>query len=97
MPRERSSGERQHRGRITKAGSPRVRWLLVEAAWRILRYPGAAGPTLQAWAKRIATRRGTKIAVVALARRLAGVLYVMWRDGTDYSAAHVRTREVRMT
>lgn len=96
VPSERSSGERQHRGRITKAGSPRVRWLLVEAAWRILRYPSAEGTTLQSWAKRIAVRRGTKIAVVALARRLAGVLYVMWRDGTDYSAARVRTREVTM-
>jgi transposase len=94
VPSERSSGERQHRGRITKAGSPRVRWLLVEAAWRTLRAPGPDGATLHAWARRVAARRGTKVAVVALARRLAGVLYVMWRDGADYCAARVRTREV---
>ena len=94
VPSERSSGERQHRGRITKAGSPRVRWLRVEAAWRILRArtPGAA--PLQAWAARVALRRGKRVAVVALARRLAGTLYVMWRDGADYCAARVRTREV---
>ncbi len=38
VPRELSSGERQCRGRITKAGNGRARWLLVEAAWSILRY-----------------------------------------------------------
>ncbi len=43
-PSEWSSGERQHRGRITKAGNPRVRALLVEAGWRVLhsRQPAAA-------------------------------------------------------
>lgn len=40
VPSEQSSGERQHRGRITKQGNTRMRWLLVEAAWRILRSPG---------------------------------------------------------
>jgi uroporphyrinogen-III synthase len=96
VPSEWSSGERQHRGHITKAGSPRVRWLLVEAAWRILRSrdPQAAG--LRAWAERIAARRGQRIAVVALARRLAGILYAMWRDGRPYDAARTggQRREV---
>jgi transposase len=84
VPSERSSGERQRRGRITKAGNTRLRWLLVEAAWRVLRSPRADAAPLRAWAERIALRRGNRIAVVALARRLAGVLYAMWRDGTSY-------------
>lgn len=29
-------------------------------------------------------RRGKRIATVALARRLAGILYAMWRDERDY-------------
>ena len=37
VPREWSSGESQRRGRITKAGNTRVRWLLVQAAVSILR------------------------------------------------------------
>jgi transposase len=43
-PREYSSGERQQRGRISKTGSPRMRALLVEAGWRVLRSrdPGLA-------------------------------------------------------
>ncbi len=32
-------------------------------------------------------RRGRSIAAVALARRLAGILYAMWRDGQDYRAS----------
>jgi hypothetical protein len=39
VPSERSSGERQRRGRITKAGNTRMPWLLVEAAWRVLHSP----------------------------------------------------------
>jgi len=85
-PREYSSGEQQHRGRISKTGSPRMRALLVEAAWRVLRSPQAAAAPLRAWAERIAQRRGRSVAAVALARRLAGILYAMWRDGTDYRA-----------
>ena len=83
-PREYSSGERQHRGRISKTGNARMRYLLVEAAWRLLRSKGPAAAPLRAWAEGIAQRRGRSIAAVALARRLAGILYAMWRDGTDY-------------
>lgn len=84
VPSEYSSGERQHRGRITKRGNSRMRWLLVEAAWRIMRSRRSECALLRAWASQIALRRGKRIAVVALARRLSGILYAMWRDGTDY-------------
>ena len=36
VPREHSSGERHHKGRITKAGPPAMRTLLVQAAWSVL-------------------------------------------------------------
>lgn len=39
-------------------------------------------------ALRVAARRGKSMAVVALARRLAGILYAMWRNGTVYGAVH---------
>lgn len=84
VPSEYSSGERQLRGRITKRGDARMRWLLVEAAWRMLRSPNPDVAMLKSWAEQIAARRGKRIAVVALARRLAGILYAMWRDGTVY-------------
>jgi transposase len=93
VPSERSSGERRHRGRITKQGNTRMRWLLVEAGWRVLRSPRPEAAGLKAWAERIAVRRGKRVAVVALARRLAGVLYAMWRDGTMYCGARPHPRE----
>ena len=86
VPREHSSGERQLRGRISKAGNKRARSLLVEAAWTIMRNKKPATKALREWAARIAARRGKRIAAVALARRLAGILYAMWRDGTAYDA-----------
>jgi len=83
-PSEKSSGEQQRRGRISKTGNTRMRYLLVEAAWRILRTKQPAAAGLRAWAEQIAQRRGRSVAAVALARRLAGILYAMWRDGQDY-------------
>jgi transposase len=84
VPSERSSGEKQHKGRITKAGNSRARWLLVEAAWSIFRSRREEVEPLRRWAQRVALRRGVKSGIVALARKLAGILYAMWRDGSTY-------------
>jgi transposase len=90
VPGERSSGEKRRIGRITKAGNSRVRYLLVEAGWRILRAKDPETATLRAWGLRIAERRGKRIAVVAIARRLAGILYAMWRDQQPYDRTKLR-------
>ncbi len=90
VPGERSSGEQRRIGPITKAGNRRTRWLLVEAAWRILRAKDPESAALRAWTLRIAGRRGKPIAVVALARRLAGIVYAMWRDGVPYDGRKIR-------
>ena len=90
VPGERSSGEKRRVGRITKAGNSRARYLLVEAGWRILRSKSAETAALRAWALKIATRRGNRVAVVALARRLAGILYAMWRDNAAYHTSKLR-------
>jgi transposase len=92
VPRERSSGEKQHKGRITRSGNNRTRWLLVEAAWVLLsRVKQAKAQPLQVWAERIAARRGKRVAVVALARRLAGILYAIMRDRTEFDAGRFVT------
>ncbi|MBI4012154.1 MAG: IS110 family transposase [Candidatus Rokubacteria bacterium] len=92
VPRELSSGESQRRGRITKAGNARMRGLLVQAAVSIHRGRHPQTDARRAWATGIAARRGKKIAVVALARRLAGILYAMLRDGTTYAPRVVSRR-----
>ena len=82
VPREDSSAERRHRGHITKAGPAELRSLLVQAAWACWRSRQSA--TLRAWAEQLAARRGRRIAVVALARRLSRILYAVWRDRTPF-------------
>lgn len=89
VPSEYSSGDRRLRGRITKRGDVRTRWLLVEAGWRVLRSVDPDVAVLKAWGEQVARRRGKRIAAVALARRLAGILYAMWRDGEDYHPRRV--------
>jgi transposase len=96
VPGERSSGEKRRLGRITKAGNARARYLLVEAGWRILRAKDPESEALRVWALEIAARRGKRIAVVALARRLAGILYGMWRDQRPYDATRLRLPRARV-
>jgi transposase len=75
-PRHRESDLKVRRGHITKAGSTLVRWAAVEAAMM---------PKSNAWLKadklRIAERRGRKIAVVAVARKILTLVYYGLRDG----------------
>ncbi len=86
VPRESSSGEKQHRGCITKIGDSRMRGLLVQTAWCIVRSRQPDVVHLKRWAAQIAARRGRNIAVIALARRIAGILFALVRDGTTYQA-----------
>jgi transposase len=90
VPREYSSGEHQHRGRILRSAHPHVQSLLIQAAWRMSRSSDAKTVGLRAWADAITHRRGKKVAMVALARRLARILFAMWRDETEYQANRVR-------
>lgn len=84
VPREDSSGERQHKGHITKTGPGELRALLVQASWVVWRGRSAAGAALRTWAQVLAARRGRRIAIIALARRLTRILYAMWRDQTAF-------------
>ncbi len=47
-PRVRASGNQQRQGSITKHGNPRLRRVLIELAWRVVRYQPelSAGTTL---------------------------------------------------
>jgi transposase len=82
-PGEHSSGETKRRTGISRAGPSQVRSALVEAAWIAMRYR-PTDPMMQ-WASGVMARRGKQIAAVALARKLAGLLYAMWRDNEPYN------------
>jgi len=72
-PRETSSGGHQRLGHISKQGNEMLRWLLVEAARTAVRYD----EELRRRYLRLKFRRGSNVAKVAIARRLAVGLY--WR------------------
>ena len=84
VPSEDSSADRQHKGHITKAGPRDLRALLVQASWAIWRGRSAAGAALRTWAHALAARRGRRIAIIGLARRLSRILYAMWRDQKEF-------------
>jgi transposase len=96
VPSEDSSGGRRRLGAISKKGNSYLRSLLVQGAWSILRKIDRKDP-LRLWADAVAERRGKKIAVIALARRLAGVLWAMWRDNAPYNAAFLASASSRGT
>ena len=86
VPRQHQSGKRSYYGHITKAGTPLLRWLVVEAAHAAVRWD----PHWKAVHARIARRRGTAIATVAVARKLLVVIWHMLSDSTNYQ--HLRSQ-----
>jgi transposase len=83
VPRRNQSGERDYKGRISKAGDPMLRSALYEAANNLLsrvKRPCA----LQTWGKHIAETRGSKRARVAVARKLAILLHRLWQSETEF-------------
>jgi transposase len=84
VPGEDSSSERKRRTSITKAGPSALRWTLVQAAWAARRCR-RTDPMLL-WAREVEKRRGRRVAILALARKLAGILFALWRDGSVYAS-----------
>lgn len=83
-PGEHSSSERERKTGITKAGPSELRRCLVQAAWSAMKVR-TTHPMLE-WTRQIAERRSRPVAAIALARKLAGILFALWRDGTTYEA-----------
>jgi transposase len=90
-PCENSSGGRRRMGAISKQGSSTTRWLLVEAGQTAAR----RDPELRRVYQRLKFRRGSQIAKVAVARRLAVRLYWMLRSQLDYWELEARLVRMR--
>lgn len=74
VPRVERSAGRHWSGRITKAGSPWLRWTLIEAAIHQFRRQDNFGR----WARQLAVRKGILKARVAVARALCDELFDVW-------------------
>lgn len=93
-PRESSSGERRRLGRITKQGDPYLRTLLIHGARSALlgaeraQRAGRSLTHLQAWALERAREGHTNRAAVALANKLARVVWAVWRHERSFDGDH---------
>lgn len=76
-PSEQASGDSVRRGHITRQGNSRVRWLLCQAAWRVLKKERQ----LKEYFERLYVRTGEKKAIVAVARKLIGRIRAALGDG----------------
>jgi transposase len=91
--REHSSGPRRRLGAITKQGDSYLRCLLVHGARAVLRRARQRAARhepltrLQHWAHTVAVARGFNRAAVALANKLARIVWAVWSRGTPYVAA----------
>ncbi|WP_293905675.1 IS110 family transposase [Phenylobacterium sp.] len=82
-PRRNQSGERDHKGRISKAGDRMLRSALYEAA-NVLLARVKRPCALRDWGLRLAETKGPKRARVAVARKLAILLHRLWLSETDF-------------
>jgi transposase len=80
VPSTYSSGGKTYQGKITKQGNRWLRWAMCEAAQRAI----ARDLWLSRYYQRIARRRGTKRAKIAVARKLLEIIYRIWRERRPY-------------
>lgn len=88
---ESSSGPRRRQGPVTKHGHPLVRWVLVEMAWRLVRYQPQCHAVVKWAAEMAAGQHGSarrKKMIVAIARQLAVDLWRVATEQTTFEKLH---------
>ena len=84
VPKERSTGGKQRLGGISKAGNERLRQLLVVGALAVIRHAKPGSKSASAWLLRLLERRPRKLAAVALANKVARVVWAMMARGEEW-------------
>lgn len=84
VPKEHSSGGKQSFGGITKRGNRYIRTLLIQGAWSVLRNAKNSDDRLSKWAVKVEARRGKHKAVVAIANKVARIMWSMLYHQTEY-------------
>jgi transposase len=82
--REHSSGGKQRLGGISKAGNERLRQLLVVGAMAVIRFAKPGSKSAIAWLLQLLERRPRKVAAIALANKMARIIWVMMARGEAY-------------
>jgi transposase len=83
-PREHSTGGKQRLGKISKAGNERLRQLLVVGATAVIRYAKPGSRSASGWLLQLLERKPRKLAAVALANKMARIIWAMMARGEAY-------------
>lgn len=85
VPKVHQSGQIHRYGKITKEGSPWLRWILIQATYKAVQKPNA----LQRFHSRLDRRKGKQIAAIATARKLLTYIYRMLTEGVRFEELRV--------
>jgi transposase len=84
VPKQHSSGGKDRLGSISKQGDRYLRGLFVAGALAVIRYAKIHGTKHRPWLTALLARRPTKVAAIALANKLARMVWAMMARGERY-------------
>jgi transposase len=91
-PSTKQSAEHCYHGPITKRGNSHARWMLIEAAQHLDKHPGPLGHFF----RRLMKKKCRNVAVVAAARKLAMIAWLMLMRNEPYRYAIPRSTETKL-
>ena len=80
-PKERSTGGKQRLGKISKAGNEKLRQVLVTGAMAVIRFAKPGSKSASPWLLQLLERKPRKLAAVALANKIARIIWAMMTRG----------------
>lgn len=89
-PKEHSTGGKQRFGKISKAGNERLRQLLVVGAMAVIRFANPGSKSASTWLLGLLERKPRKLAAVALANKIARVVWAIMAREEAYRRQPVR-------
>jgi transposase len=87
VPRQNSSGGKPRLGRVSKMGNAYLRKLLVVGAHAVLHHRARHTDPLRCWAEKLMATKPFKLVAVAVANKLARIVYAVMTTGTSYRNA----------
>ena len=84
VPKQHSSGGKDRLGSISKQGDRYLRSLFMAGALAVIRYAKLHGTKHRPWLTALLVRRPTKVAAIALANKIARMVWAMMARGERY-------------
>ncbi len=86
VPRQHTTGGKPRLGRISKMGQRDLRRLLISGAMAVVSWAVRRGRTTDPWLARMLARKPRKLVAVALANRIARIIWALTTKKEDYRA-----------